>query len=205
MRCFIFIFQTNNKIMIRINTMPLGMQNLLSGNRKLYKIGTTCIEHMSNGNRRLMIMDKMSATYPVDAPYVISNEDGSWVKYSDNVVKIELSNSVLENLNVSLIDSCNGNETVLKEIPLSMGEQNISYEQLMLNIEPYKSFVSNTILISADKSLGEIYIYDKDDEKITFHSSYYKINEGKTLKLTHLISDFPNIKKIVLIWSNGIK
>lgn len=185
--------------MIRINTMPLGMQNLLSGNRKLYKQGT-CIEHISNGNRRLMIMNEMSAAHPVDAPYVISNEDGSWVKYSDNVVKIELSNSTEPSLNISLIDSCNGNETVLKEIPLSTGEQGYHEEKLMLNIEPYDSPVSNTILISADKSLGEIYIYDKDDEKITFNSSDYKINEGKTLKLTSLIRNFSNVKKIKIIW-----
>ncbi len=147
-------------------------------------------------------MDEINAAYPVDAPYVISNEDGSLVKYSDNMVKIELSNSLLVNLNVSLIDRCNGNESVLKEIPLSVGEQNYHEEQLMLNIEPYNnSFVSNTILISADKSLGAIYIYDKDDEKIAFNSSEYEINEGKTLKLTTLIKHFPNVKKIKIIWS----
>ena len=201
MRCFIFIFQTNNRIMIRINTMPLGMQNLLSGNRKLYKQGT-CIEHISNGNRRLMIMDEndMNTIEPIDAPYVISNEDGSLVKYSDNMVKIELSNSTEPSLNISLIDSCNGNESVLKEIPLSLDEQNSSYEQLMLNIEPYNSSVSNTILISADTLLSGIYAYDKDNEKITFTDSNYRINDGKAFKLTHLITDFPNIKKIVLIW-----
>lgn len=188
--------------MIRINTMPLGMQNLLSGNRKLYKEGT-CIEHISNGNRRLMIMDELNAaaTSPVDAPYVISNEDGSWVKYSDNVVKIELSNSLLTKLNVSLIDSCNGNETVLKEIPLSLDGQNDRNEKLMLNIEPYGSSVSNTILISADETLGAIYIYDKDDKQIAFNYSEYTINEGKTLKLTNLIENLSNVKKIKIIWS----
>ncbi len=199
MRCFIFIFQTNNRIMIRINTMPLGMQNLLSGNRKLYEQVELCIEHISNGNRRLMIMDEINAAYPVDAPYVISNEDGSLVKYSDNMVKIRFNNELDDTGTASLIDSCNGNETVLKEIPIHFGS-----EMINTNIEHYDSTVKNSLLLTVDYRNGANYfiVYDENDNRITITNSDYLTNSGKTINLTKLIKDFPQIKKISLSWGS---
>lgn len=184
--------------MIRINTMPLGMQNLLSGNRKLYKIGM-CIEHISNGNRRLIIMNEMSAAHPVDAPYVISNEDGSLVKYSDNMVKIKFYSEFDDTGTASLIDRCKGNETVLKEIPIHFGSEMIS-----TNIEHYGSIVKNSLLLTVDYRNGanDFIAYDENDNRITITNSDYLTNSGKTINLTKLIKDFPQIKKISLSWGS---
>lgn len=198
MRCLIFIFQTNNRIMIRINTMPLGMQNVLSRNRKLYKIGL-CVEHISNGDRRLMIMDEINATYPVDAPYVISNEDGSLVKYSDNMVKIRFYSEFDDTGTASLIDSCHGNETVLKEIPMHFGS-----EMINTNIEHYGSTVKNSLLLTVDYQNGVsgFVVYDENDNRIIITNSDYLTNSNKTINLTELIKDFPQIKTISLSWGS---
>ena len=53
--------------MIRINTAPLGMQNLLSGNRKLYK-GGLCDGFEPILVDKQLILSEEHGCGPIDAP-----------------------------------------------------------------------------------------------------------------------------------------
>ena len=185
------IFRT----MIRINTAPLGMQNLLSGNRKLY-LTSPCVSLFNNGNNKLVRDnnpegDVIQLGFPIEPPFVMASYDGSEIMYSDNAINISIYNGLEPVVNIDLINYCPQNQETLKSLNVAINEtkefkvnvpKNVDntvfrlklYSEQVVSVSSLKDQNNNTI------NLGD-YGIDLED---------YRSQDGKEFYFTSLVYAF---------------
>lgn len=138
--------------MIRINTAPLGMQNLLSGNRKLYANtgGTPTIipcygSGWDNGDKRLLLNTPPSVS---NTPAVIYNSETDSVVYCPISPRIIYENIDNRTHEISISEyGCNSGEKYKKDYVIESG-QTVEIDRL-----PWKQ-MKNCGLMVGNMSLG---------------------------------------------------
>ena len=206
--------------MIRINTAPLGMQSLLSGNRKLYR-EATCVVLFNNGDNKLVRDNNIEEEdvnplgLPIEPPFVMASYDGSEVMYSDNVVSISITNErYSEGVNVDLINYCPQNQETLKSLNVAFGDT----KEFKVNVpkHTYHRKIDNSDLklkLAANESIGQPYLKDKYGESINLVDyvidiENYFSQDRKQFRFTNLAYDFDSmntglkIKEIIIKYAD---
>lgn len=157
--------------MIRINTAPLGMQNLLSGNRKLYATtgGTPiigCYLGWNNGDKRLLLNTQSDVS---SAPAVIYKSETNSVVYCPISPRIIYENIDGRTHEISIREDC---DTVKyeKDYVIESG-QTVEIDRL-----PWKQ-MRGCGLMASNMSLG-------DNEYLVF--KIYNDDTGELIKETTL-------------------
>lgn len=175
------IFRT----MIRINTAPLGMQNLLSGNRKLY-LTSVCVSLFNNGNNKLVRdnnteeEDVDSLGFPIEPPFVMASYDGSKIMYSDNAVSISIYNEKIANgINMDLINYCPQNQETLKSLNVAINEK----KEIKVNVPKNNNVNSSNFMLklAVNESIGQPVLKDQNNNTIDLND--YGINIENYLSL----------------------
>ena len=204
------------RTMIRINTAPLGMQNLLSGNRKLY-LTSICIDVFNNGNNKLVRdvnledEDIEPLGIPIEPPFVMASYDGSEVMYSDNAVSISISNTVVtDGVNVDLINYCPQNQETLKSLNVAINET----KEFKVNVPKNNVNSSKFMLkLAVNQSIGQPYLKDQYGESIDLgdyemNLENYISQDRKEFYFTSLVYAFDSkntgrkLKQINIVYAN---
>ena len=162
--------------MIRINTAPLGMQNLLSVNRKLHiSVDIPCYNGFNNGDKRLILANEENGfgfNNPMDVPAVIYNSDFNEVHYYQNGINIKYVNKNISGLThyVSVKEGCNNGNPYNKVYEINGGET-ITFDKLPNGLDCFLYANSKQMGLSPLDTYILVNIYNDDNDELLFSNS----------------------------------
>ena len=161
------------------------MQNLLSGNRKLY-LTSVCVSLFNNGNNKLVRDNNTEEEdvdplgFPIEPPFVMASYDGSKIMYSDNAVSISIANGLIsEGVNVDLINYCPQNQETLKSLNVAFGDT----KEFKVNVPKNNNVNSSNFMLKLYSEQGVSVSSLKDQNNNTINLDSYGINLEDYLSL----------------------